>query len=188
MVPSEVVARSALQTVEALKAKGVHLHLLDLGGDIAGNGLSKLFLTIAAAFAEAERDRIRERVSQVKADQLARNRYLGGAVPFGWRVDDTGVLVEDPEQQAAIQRMIELRAAGLSLRAIAAKMNAEGFSISHVGVRRRWLPRRGPRLRKLRPHSGSMHHSPYLVRVGRTTRSLSDRRPSRRSQPRSATA
>jgi hypothetical protein len=33
-------------------------HLLDLVGDIAGNGLSKLFLTIAAAFAEAERDRI----------------------------------------------------------------------------------------------------------------------------------
>jgi hypothetical protein len=31
----------------------VKLHLLDLGGDIAGNGLSKLFLTIAAAFAEA---------------------------------------------------------------------------------------------------------------------------------------
>ena len=39
------------------------------GGDIAGNGLSKLFLTIAAAFAEAERDRIRERVAQVKQDQ-----------------------------------------------------------------------------------------------------------------------
>src|SRR4051812_5019085 len=36
-----------------------------LGGDIAGNGLSKLFLTIAAAFAEAERDRIRERITTV---------------------------------------------------------------------------------------------------------------------------
>ena len=34
-------------------ARGVKLHLLDLGGDIAGNGISKLFLTIAAAFAEA---------------------------------------------------------------------------------------------------------------------------------------
>jgi hypothetical protein len=30
-----------------LKARGVVLHLLDLGGDISGNGLSKLFLTIA---------------------------------------------------------------------------------------------------------------------------------------------
>jgi len=41
------------------------IHLLDLGGDISGNGLSKLFLTIAAAFAEAERDRIREHIGQV---------------------------------------------------------------------------------------------------------------------------
>ncbi|HME21272.1 MAG TPA: recombinase family protein, partial [Acetobacteraceae bacterium] len=46
----------------SLKGRGVKLHLLDLGGDIAGNGISKLFLTIAAAFAEAERDRIRERI------------------------------------------------------------------------------------------------------------------------------
>jgi hypothetical protein len=33
--------------VESLKGRGVKLHLLDLGGDIAGNGMSKLFLTIA---------------------------------------------------------------------------------------------------------------------------------------------
>jgi DNA invertase Pin-like site-specific DNA recombinase len=44
--------------------------------NLSGNGLSKLFLTIAAAFAEAERDRIRERIGQVKADQKARGRYL----------------------------------------------------------------------------------------------------------------
>ena len=49
-------ALDALKVVENLKTRGVKLHLLDLGGDIAGNGLSKLFLTIAAAFAEAERD------------------------------------------------------------------------------------------------------------------------------------
>ena len=47
-------ALDALKAVESLKGRGVKLHLLDLGGDIAGNGISKLFLTIAAAFAEAE--------------------------------------------------------------------------------------------------------------------------------------
>jgi DNA invertase Pin-like site-specific DNA recombinase len=50
-------ALDALQVVEDLRKRGVSLHLLDLGGDTSGNGLSKLFLTIAAAFAEAERDR-----------------------------------------------------------------------------------------------------------------------------------
>ena len=72
--------------------RGVNLHLLDLGGDIAGNGISKLFLTIAAAFAEAERDRIRERIGQVKADQKARGLYLGGDVRFGFRRGDDGEL------------------------------------------------------------------------------------------------
>jgi DNA invertase Pin-like site-specific DNA recombinase len=56
----------ALKVVEDLKKWCVALHLLDLGGDISDNGLSKLFLTIAAAFAEAERDRIRERIGQSK--------------------------------------------------------------------------------------------------------------------------
>ena len=53
-------ALDALNTVEQLKKIGVKLHLIDMGGDIAANGLSKLFLTVASAFAEAERDRIRE--------------------------------------------------------------------------------------------------------------------------------
>jgi putative DNA-invertase from lambdoid prophage Rac len=83
-------ALDALNVVASLKERGVFLHLLDLGGDIAGNGLSKLFLTIAAAFAEAERDRIRERIGQSKADQKARGRYLGGKIPFGWRRGDDG--------------------------------------------------------------------------------------------------
>ena len=61
----------------------ISLHLLDLGGDISGNGLSKLFLTIAAAFAEAERDRIRERVGQVKADQKGA-RPLSRRHPAVW--------------------------------------------------------------------------------------------------------
>jgi putative DNA-invertase from lambdoid prophage Rac len=109
-------ALDALQVVEDLKKRGVALHLLDLGGDISGAGLSKLFLTIAAAFAEAERDRIRERVSQVKADQKARGRYLGGKVPFGFR---RGELTPHADEQNAIREIRRLRAKGRPLRAIA---------------------------------------------------------------------
>ena len=113
-------ALDALKVVESLKTCGVKLHLLDLGGDISGNGLSKLFLTIAAAFAEAERDRIRERIGQVKADQKARGRYLGGKVPFGFRRGDDGDLVRHEAEQKAIREMVALRAQGKALRAIAA--------------------------------------------------------------------
>ena len=101
-------ALDALKVVESLKGKGVKLHLLDLGGDIAGNGISKLFLTIAAAFAEAERDRIRERVSQTKADQKARGRLLGGTVPFGFRCGGNGEPVPHEAEQEAIREMVGL--------------------------------------------------------------------------------
>jgi putative DNA-invertase from lambdoid prophage Rac len=127
-------ALDALKVVEDLKKRGVALHLLDLGGDISGNGLSKLFLTIAAAFAEAERDRIRERIGQVKADQKARGRYLGGKVPFGFRRGETGELVEVCAEQEAIREMAALRAQGTALRAIADVMLAKGHRISHEGV------------------------------------------------------
>lgn len=127
-------ALDALKVVENLKGRGVKLHLLDLGGDIAGNGLSKLFLTIAAAFAEAERDRIRERIGQVKADQKSRGRYLGGKVPFGFRLGETGELVRHDAEQEAIREMVALRAERKPLRAIAATMATKGLIISHEGV------------------------------------------------------
>ena len=80
-------ALDALKVVESLKTRGVKLHLLDLGGDIAGNGISKLFLTIAAAFAEAERDRIRERIGQVSRSEGPRpvSRREGFVRISAWR-------------------------------------------------------------------------------------------------------
>src|SRR5215213_8180084 len=128
-------ALDALNVVEQLKTRGVKLHLLDLGGDIAGNGLSKLFLTIAAAFAEAERDRIRERITNVKQDQKARGRYLGGKVPFGYRVGQDGLLVEHEGEQEAIRAIRAMRAQGIALRPIAAAMAERGFRISHEAVK-----------------------------------------------------
>ena len=127
-------ALDALKVVEDLKARGVALHLLDLGGDISGNGLSKLFLTIAAAFAEAERDRIKERITQVKRDQRSRGRYLGGSVPFGFRRGESGELVPYEAEQEAIREVVALWAQGKPLRTIAEAVRAKGLKISHEGV------------------------------------------------------
>src|SRR5207248_6676472 len=128
-------ALDALDVLGQLKDRGVSLHMIDLGGDVTGNGVSKLVFTILSAVAEAERDRIRERIRDVKADQRKRQRYLGGIVPFGWRIGEDGTLIEVPEQQLAIQRIFELRRNGLSLRAISASIAAEGVQLSHEGVK-----------------------------------------------------
>jgi putative DNA-invertase from lambdoid prophage Rac len=118
-------ALDALQMVEDLRGRGVSLILLDLGTEPLTNGLSKMFLTIAAAFAEAERDRIRERIGQVKADQKTRGRYLGGKLPFGYAKGPDGELVEVTEEQAAVVRINDLRAQGKTLRAIQAHVISE---------------------------------------------------------------
>ena len=132
-------ALDALDVLAKLKERGVSLHMIDLGGDVTGNGISKLVFTILSAVAEAERDRIRdrirERIRDVKAEQRKRQRYLGGIVPFGWRIGEDGALIEERDQQSTIKRIIELRRDGLSLRAISASIAAEGVKLSHEGVK-----------------------------------------------------
>ncbi len=128
-------ALDALDVLRRLQGKDVALHMIDLGGDVTGNGISKLVFTILSAVAEAERDRIRERVAVVKADQRARGRYLGGIVPFGYALAADGALEAQPDQQAAIARMRALRLAGESPRSIAAEMRHAGHPMSHEGVK-----------------------------------------------------
>lgn len=130
-------ALDALQMVEVFRKRGIRLHLIDLSGDISGNGQSRLFLTIAAAFAEAERDRIRERVATVKADQRQRGCYLGGRVPFGFAVGTDGGLVEDTAQQRALAFIRSRRDQGASFRTISAELrNSFGLTLSHAGVQK----------------------------------------------------
>lgn len=117
-------AADALGTLEELKHQGIGLHMIDLGGDVCGNGISKLVFTILSAVAENERDRIRE----VKRHLASQGVYGGGKRPFGYDVAD-GRLVPNANEQAAIARMNAMRSAGKTFREIAAAMDAE-FNVS----------------------------------------------------------
>jgi putative DNA-invertase from lambdoid prophage Rac len=131
-------ASDCLAVVEAFKSRGVSLFLLDLNGgadDVSGNGIARLFLTIVSAFAEFERDRIGERIRATKRAQKARGEHSGGPLPFGYRAEGRQ-LVRVPEQQRAIKRICAWRDAGLSLRAISAKLAERGIRLSHVAVGR----------------------------------------------------
>jgi DNA invertase Pin-like site-specific DNA recombinase len=112
-------ALDALNILADLKDRGINLHMIDLGGDVTANGISKLVFTILSAVAEAERDRIRERISTVKADQKARGRYLGGIVPYGYQLVNKQ-LEPVAEKQEVIARIRELRAGGRPLRTVQA--------------------------------------------------------------------
>jgi putative DNA-invertase from lambdoid prophage Rac len=119
-------ALDALQVVEELKTRGISLVLLDIGE--VSNGLAKVFLTIAAAFGEVERDMIRDRVGAMKKDQKERGRYLGGKVPFGFKVVGSkkeAQLVAVPEEQVIIVAAKALRASQKPLRTIQATIEAD---------------------------------------------------------------
>jgi DNA invertase Pin-like site-specific DNA recombinase len=94
-------------------------------------------MTIAAAFAELERDRIRERITQVKRDQKARGRFLVATrPPFGFRAGDAGELVPDEAEQAAIAMAKRMRGRGKSLRHIAGELALDGHKLNPESVRR----------------------------------------------------
>lgn len=49
--------------------------------------MGRAFMIIAATFAEIEREGTIQRIKTVKKDHCQQGRYLGGKVPFGYRVE-----------------------------------------------------------------------------------------------------
>lgn len=125
----------ALNTLEVLKNRGVSLHMIDLGGDVCGNGISKLVFTILSAVAESERVRISERIKDAMANKRANGEYLGGRKPFGYEVVD-GKLVENDHEQALIRGMINLHMQGDSYRDIADYAKRHGCEMPPMSVYR----------------------------------------------------
>jgi DNA invertase Pin-like site-specific DNA recombinase len=63
-------------------------------------------------------------------NQRQRGRYLGGTPPWGWAKGADGALVPVPEKQAAIARIHELWARGMSAGGIVDALAAEGVAIT----------------------------------------------------------
>jgi putative DNA-invertase from lambdoid prophage Rac len=121
-------AVDALGTLEAIKAQGVSLHMIDLAGDVTGNGISKMIFTILAAVAEGERDRIRERIFDGKRDRAKQGLFNGGLRTFGYDIEGEGKerrLVPNAHEQRVLARGRALRAKGKTYRDVAAAWLAE---------------------------------------------------------------
>jgi DNA invertase Pin-like site-specific DNA recombinase len=98
--------------------------------DGVGNGdqaADAFMRSVMAAAAEFERGLIRQRTKAA----MAAKRRAGercGQVPFGWSLGEDGTtLVPVEEEQRVIEQIIRCRAAGMSLRAIAAILTEEGI-------------------------------------------------------------
>ncbi len=79
-----------------------------------------LLRIIFQAVAEYQREIIRARTRAAMRRHQANGRRMSYHVPFGWRIDpnDASRIIENVREQDIIAKMVNLRAEGLSLRAI----------------------------------------------------------------------
>jgi DNA invertase Pin-like site-specific DNA recombinase len=119
-----------IRYVRWFRARGVVLHILDVGGkalNLSG-AEGELFLRIATDFARLHRATHSEHVKATLAQKKARGERVG-MVPFGWQVDVDGrTLIPNPDERALAQRAGAMQCDGIPVRKIAAILTAEGFT------------------------------------------------------------
>lgn len=134
-VPASARRRMRSARWRKFKAQGVALHMIDLGGDVCGNGISKMVFTILAAVAEGERDRIRERIRDTKRHLTSQGIFSGGKKPFGFDIVEDGKvqrMVPNASEQAVIERMKAMRARGATYRAIGGEFGMYGRTVQRI--------------------------------------------------------
>jgi DNA invertase Pin-like site-specific DNA recombinase len=87
----------------------------------------RLVLNVLGAVSQWEREAIGERTSVAMRHMSERGEYVGGAPRFGYRLAPDGRLEAQDAEQAAIREARALRASGLSLRAVASRLEEQGF-------------------------------------------------------------
>jgi putative DNA-invertase from lambdoid prophage Rac len=133
-------AFDALATIEGFKRRKISLWLLDLGGDVSGNRISELIMTVLAAVAQFERSLISERIKDAKRNLRRSNKHQGGKRPFGWQFGQANghgrarELISDEAEQAAIADIVAMRGVGTTLMEIRNAMRERGHPISHQTV------------------------------------------------------
>ncbi len=122
------LARSTKDTIaisERLDKAGADLVSLSEKIDTT-SAAGKMMFRMLAVLAEFERDVISERTTTAMAHKKSQGERVG-EIPFGYQLAADGVmLVACEKEQAVIQTIHSLRDKGLSLRAIAAELEAAG--------------------------------------------------------------
>lgn len=132
--------------LQHLKATGVALHCVDIGGNISFSekrrlqvfeGPAAIVATLLAALTTCDNAGHGRAIRTAKRHGKELGKYLGGPVPFGWEVDSGGYLIPHEGQQRIIEAMVAMRRDRWSYREISRKLQKEyGVHLSHEGVRR----------------------------------------------------
>jgi len=116
-----------------LRKAGVEIVFLREGIDTS-TPTGELYRNIMAAVAQFEGKLIYERMSKGRRRKAAEGGYVGGWLPYGYRLED-GRAVVAPKEARVVRRVFRWRAEGRSLRWIASRLNSDGAKTQRDG---RW--------------------------------------------------
>ena len=106
---------------------------------------NKIMLMVLSAVSEIEHATIKDRFGEGKVDWASRGYFIGGKVPYGYRVEPEkignktrGKLVEVPEEQAVLKTIYALDKRGYGAKRIADQVNSlhYGVNIKYSKVRK----------------------------------------------------
>jgi DNA invertase Pin-like site-specific DNA recombinase len=103
------------------------------------SAMGRFMLRLVSEIAQLEREVTAERTTAALAEKKSKRERLG-TTPLGYRTVQTDAgaqLVSDEAEQETVRMARELRAAGLTLRAIAARLASAGRTTKRGG---RWQP------------------------------------------------
>ena len=136
------VQEAALQQVWAAGGRVFTLDQGEVPQDDENDPIRTFIRLVLGAVGQLERSLIARRRRRGRQHKAAAGSYAAGAPPLGFRAEG-GELVPDPDEQAAVQRIVELRADGASLRQIAITLTAEGLAPKRGGA---WHPQQVKRV------------------------------------------
>lgn len=126
------------QIIRELHANGWRVACCD--GDIESDTPDrKMVRQILGAVAEYERAMIKMRAAAGRARKKQAGGWLGGYVPYGYRADGKGGLVEDEREMDAIAQALTMRKMGAPYRVIGEWFIAAGIRF-RASKRGEWTP------------------------------------------------
>ena len=139
--------KDALQISERLARAGADLVSLSERIDTT-SAAGKMCFRMMAVLNEFERDAISERTRMAMAHKRANGERISREAGYGYRLTDDGRVVADADEQRTVGLVANLRAAGRSLRQIAADLDAAGI---RPRSGRRWHPQTVARIAAAAP-------------------------------------
>jgi len=107
-------------------------------GNYSDSPQDKMVRQFFQAIAEYEREMIGIRTSLAMQRKMKAGQMMSKHPPYGYMVDpqDLTMMIEEPNEQMAVERLKELRGVGFSFAKICKKLTAEGFEARGKG----WHP------------------------------------------------